>query len=407
MNPKAMNRIIQEATKNELLPLEKLDELLVDNETFDKTVMKLNRQLNGTVRIEVPQLPQKKGYPKVALSGKEGSHEMNESLYGLYRNELKSRTWMDREEEYRFAKRMEFFKSRLVWAVHHGGLPRAKATYFLENTSCLPSPSGLNLGPLCQHFKSCPKGKRGLVHTSCQTYNKCRSVFVERNLHLVVIVTLPYRTYGVPLMDLIQEGNAALIRAVEKFDWRKGVRLQTYAELWIKQAVERTINANKNIVRVPTYMQQKMRRFRREGKLTTEKEQLSSGEVSEVFKLPKKIAQHLLETDRNHVSLNAPYTGDATLSLADLLEAEPVETIPQDELETIKKTLIEAMESLTEQEKVILKHRYGLDGADFKTIDELGEMMNLSREWVRQIQIRSLQKLQKHSLLKRLKPSIE
>jgi RNA polymerase sigma factor (sigma-70 family) len=402
MKPEEADLIILKAQQEGVLSLDAIDRLLKEDATFDTNLKKLTLNLNGCVEVEVPREEQGKVGARTRGGRNGATRSSRQGTYTFYRGELRNRPKMSREEERRFAKRLEFYKSRMIQAVHTSGLPATEAAYYLKHTRCLDHPSSKPRGPLCEELKVCPKGKKDQIHITCQAYNKCRSIFVERNLYLVVIVTLPYRTYGIPLMDLIQEGNAALIRAVEKFDWRKGVRLQTYAEFWIKQAVERSINANKNIVRVPTYMQQRIRRFRREGKLPVEKDHISSQEVSKIFDLSNDIARHLLETDRGHVSLNALIAGEGNLSLSDHLAAESAEPAPEEEAQQLKETLDQALEHLSEQERTILMHRYGLNGAEFKTMAELGEMMNLSREGIRQIQLRSIQKLQKPSLMERL-----
>src|SRR5690606_8586938 len=149
---------------------------------------------------------------------------------------------------------------------------------------------------------------------------------VERNLFIVIGMSAAYRTYGLPAMDLIQEGNTSLIRAVEKFDWRKGVRFQTYAAFWVRQAIERMITANRGIVRVPNYVQQKLRRLRREGKLPRNHREVDVGDLSEMFDTTRASAARLIETDRNPFSLDVPLKGDdGDISFAALLEADTPE----------------------------------------------------------------------------------
>jgi RNA polymerase sigma factor (sigma-70 family) len=123
------------------------------------------------------------------------------------------------------------------------------------------------------------------LRAACAEYGRLRAHFVERNLYLVIGMSAAYRTYGLPMMDLVQEANASLIRAVEKFDWRKDVRFQTYAAFWVRQAIERLITANRGIVRVPNYIQQKLRRLRREGKLPRSQREMDVRDVSQQFGL--------------------------------------------------------------------------------------------------------------------------
>jgi RNA polymerase primary sigma factor len=239
---------------------------------------------------------------------------------------------------------------------------------------------------------------------SCFSYNEVRREFIERNLYLVLNMARQYGSFGVSMMDLVQEGNAALIRAVEKYDWRKEVRFQTYASFWLKQAIERCITANRCIVRLPNYLQQKMRRFKREGKISSDKADLSVGEISEAFSLSPKIAGRLLESDKGHVSLDATYNPHEEGNLVDTLAVEDEELIPEGEREKLKQRLDSAMASLTQQERYILNHRFGLEGKKIKTLEELGRFMNVSRERIRQLQFKAIEKLKRPAFSRQLAP---
>jgi RNA polymerase sigma factor (sigma-70 family) len=400
MKTREVTKAIKEAEKAKVLSLEVLDAILDDDTTYDRNVDRLNTRCESFA-VEIPSGLDPGGRAGVAVK-KAPTYSAGRDIYFHYIGEVRKKSRMTRDEESLYSKRMEFFRRRVVKAVGKTGHPRKKAEFFLQNTSCLGHPDSVNIGPLCEQLGCCPRGKRDMIHANCRAYNKCRSIFVERNLHLVVNLTQPYRTYGVPIMDLIQEGNTALIRAVEKFDWRKGVRFQTYAAFWVRQAVERSISANKGIVRVPNYIQQKMRRFRREGKISADKASVSARDISDVFEMSNEVAGRLLETERGHISLDAvPVNGEGS-SLSDLIAEEQEDRVPIEEVKALKKRLSEALDVLTEQERIILRHRFGLDKTELKTLDELGEIMNLSRERVRQVQIRALQKLKKPRLLEEL-----
>lgn len=266
------------------------------------------------------------------------------------------------------------------------------------------APLDQNLVPLLTSLKNCPQARRDYIQSCCRDYNATRSEFVERNLHLVVHVSQQYRTYGIPLMDLIQEGNASLIRAVEKYNWRKGVRFQTYANFWIRQALERWITANKSIVKVPNYLQQKMRRFRREGVISSDVSQVSSKDISEAFDLSSEVAGRILETGRGHVSLDtAPMLNDE-VSIADTLFVEDDDIKPYDEKEKLRQRLLKALDFLTDQERFILKRRFGLEGRTTSTLDEIGLQLKVSRERIRQLQIRALRKIKSSSHNEKLAP---
>jgi RNA polymerase sigma factor (sigma-70 family) len=243
------------------------------------------------------------------------------------------------------------------------------------------------------------------VQVACADYNRLRGHFVERNLHLVVSMAFHYRTYGVPMMDLVQEGNGSLIRAVEKYDWRKDVRFQTYAALWLRQAIERMITANRGIVRVPNYIQQKLRRLRREGKLPRNQREMDVREVQRHFDTSLEGARRLIETDRGVFSLDAPL-GDEDSSFAAMLAAEapPSEAMSAAEQLALSERIEDVLDGhLTEQEQEIIRLRFGLGGAAPQTLDQIGARMSVSRERIRQLQVKALDKLQKPRLLEELR----
>jgi RNA polymerase primary sigma factor len=204
-------------------------------------------------------------------------------------------------------------------------------------------------------------------------------------------------------MDLIQEGNASLIRAVEKFDWRKDVRFQTYATFWVRQAMERLITASRGMVRIPNYIQQKMRRFRREGKLPRNHEDMDVRDVSRLFAISPKYAARLMETDRGCFSLDSPLGGEND-SFAKTLEAEQEgPNMGPCELNDLSEALRDVMHlQLSAEERGILVKRFGLGGVKILTLDEIGRQMGVSRERVRQIQMKAIGKLNTRGLLDEL-----
>lgn len=229
--------------------------------------------------------------------------------------------------------------------------------------------------------------------------------FLTANLRLVVANARRYaNTSGIDFLDLIQEGNLGLIRAVEKFDWRKDVRFQTYAAFWVRQAIERLITANRGIVRVPNYIQQKLRRLRREGKLPRNQRDVDLRDVSRQFEASPEAAARLMETDRTWFSLDAPLSDEGS-SISSVLAAEETEQeMSPSERMALSQRLDEVMgETLTEQERRILALRFGLGGGPPKTLDEIGAQMSVSRERIRQLQVKALDKLHKPRLLEELK----
>jgi RNA polymerase sigma factor (sigma-70 family) len=262
---------------------------------------------------------------------------------------------MSREEEVVFARRMEFTAARLEAAEFD--TPRMQAARRRE-------------------------------------YQQVRAAFIERSLHLVVSDAYSYRTYGVPLDDLIQEGNTALMRAVEKFDWRHAVRFRTYVSYWIRQAIERYLAAQKGAVRVPHHLQQKFRRLKREGRLPRHKDQeLTMNQVAQAFEISPDLAGRLLQSSRPAFSLDQEVgpEGDTYRDFL-LLHWEPSD---QDRSQRLSHRLSDLLSSLDEREQTVLRMRFGLDGTESCTLEEVGRRLSLSRERSRQIQQKALRKLRR------------
>lgn len=396
MNSSTLNKIIDAAEKEGRLPLESLDAILASDSAFGRNMKKLDKRLDHRVRVEIPldHLEQDGNHPRPFRGAP--AYSAGRDSYFHYMREIRQWPRMTREDEYLHSKRLEFFKHRLIQCMRKSGLTRDSANLHFQNLPCLGKKDSVDIAPVCSTNGSCPRGKTRALKTCCQCYNTFRAIFVERNLHIVVDLVAPYKTYGPPMIDLIQEGNTALIRAVEMYDWRKQVRFRTYAAFWVRQAVERYISNTKGIVRIPNYIQQKMRRFKREGKLAAGGETISAEAVSEAFELPSVVARHLVETERKHLSLDVA-------DCAEILLDEPDDVVMDCETADMKKKLLEALDCLTEQERKIVTHRFGIGKAEFKTLDELGVMMKVSRERIRQILLRALKRLRKPGLAGSLK----
>jgi RNA polymerase primary sigma factor len=229
--------------------------------------------------------------------------------------------------------------------------------------------------------------------------------FVERNLHLVVSEVYAYRTYHVQLDDLIQEGNAALMHAVDKFDWRHGVRFRTYLAWWIKQAVERYLAAQKGAVRVPHHLQQKLRRLKREGKLPGGFDRdVTLDQVANAFEFDRDHAGRLVEASRTSYSLDQPLEEDGD-TFKDLL-SELWEPTDGDRPAILQNRIKHLLADLDDRERKVLNLRFGLDGRSTRTLEEVGRELHLSRERSRQIQQRALVKLRQRMARTRMQDEI-
>ncbi len=233
--------------------------------------------------------------------------------------------------------------------------------------------------------------------------DQVRALFVEANLGLAVDAALAYRTYGIPVMDLIQEANTILIRAVEKYDWRKQVRFQTYAAYWFRQAIERWIANNKGIVRVPCVLQQKFRRLRREGVLPRRKRDATVSDIARAFEVSRGVATHLLETERAVFSLDTVSKSDDNETFASQLEdtTEP-EDLVGGESTLLQTRIQEALDDLESKEREVLLLRFGLRGSSPLSLEKVGRHLQVSRERVRQLQVKALKKLKERPAARKL-----
>jgi RNA polymerase primary sigma factor len=238
---------------------------------------------------------------------------------------------------------------------------------------------------------------------------RSRDKLTSSNLRLVVSIAKKYVGRGMSLLDLIEEGNIGLMRAVDKYDWRRGYKFSTYATWWIRQAITRAIADQARTIRIPVHMVETINRFNRTQRRMMQElgREPTPEEVAAVLGIDSAKAREIIKVSQEPTSLETPVGDEDDSHLGDFIQSQGPLPDEQATRELLKAHLDEVLDSLSPREKRVLQLRFGLDDGKQRTLEEVGREFGVTRERIRQIEAKAIRKLKHPTRAKKLRDYLE